>query len=77
MFGIILFDVLTHLQPASSFWPRLLVFWIFGRGFVDLICWFWVNDDAPKLSHRKGQSDAFAVGTNVNMNRSLQKEMTV
>jgi hypothetical protein len=103
LFGLFVLDVLTYVQPASSLWPRVLVFWLFSRGFVDLVCWFWVNGDVPSHGHhgrsrssvsasasspaasssassvfkRRFTGSGAASGLDVNLNKSLQKEMTV
>lgn len=88
LLGLFILNSLTYVQLDSALWPRALVFWLFGRGLVDLLCWFWVNDDAPKSARRRAQSSSplnpslFAfrrssMGADVNVNKSLQKEMTV
>ena len=88
LFGLFVLNSLTYIQTSSALWPRVLVFWLFGRGLVDLVCWFWVNGDASKKAHRRAHSSfsfnpasflfkRSSVGADVNVNKSLQKEMTV
>ena len=58
LLGLFILNSLTYVQPDSALWPHALVFWLFGRGLVDLLCWFWVNDDVPKSARRRAQSSS-------------------
>jgi hypothetical protein len=57
-------DILTYTDTSETdgFWPTLLVYCLFARGLVDLVCWFWINSD-------QGRS-------NEGVNVALTKEMT-
>jgi len=80
--GVFILTSLTFVQPESPLWPPVLVFWIFSRGFMDLVCWFWVNDDYSRRHKTRNGfcrrvSHTPAASADINVNKSLQKEMTV
>jgi len=84
LIGVFILTSLTFLQPESFFWSSTLAFLINGRGFMDLICWFWVNSDSSRSVRRKARNGFFrrststsAASADINVNKSLQKEMTV
>ena len=65
----------------ENLWPEVLVFVLFARGFVDLLCWFWVNFDAPvdegaHLQAFTPHSSSYKLAAGPNVNKDLQDEIT-